>query len=162
VRLWLGAIDQGLAVQPIHGDYEIEALEVRLDNATRRLTVEGNAPPPCRLAGAPVRRLTLVIGVRPRGVDEDIIGQTRVLYALTKHTFRGWRPAYVAHAYEQNRSFGFFQGQSLLPIPQHSRSRHAHFARSFLQPEQSAHFKFGAVVLRMTMFTSLTVTAGDS
>jgi hypothetical protein len=59
-----------------------------------------DAAPHGRLLRAPVGWLTDVIGVRARRIDLEQCVESGLRNMMTKHAFRGRRPADIAHADE--------------------------------------------------------------
>jgi len=97
VMMRLRLLHQQAKVVAVHRQHEVEFLEVALVHPARLDSRKPDTAPFSRCLRAPVGRLTDMVGMRARGIDDDPVSQIRLLEQVAKHALRRRRTADVAH-----------------------------------------------------------------
>ena len=89
VKFLRAPLEQHGVVDLVHGEYEVEALEVLRTYLTRPLPAQIDAPSPRGMLCSEIGRLTDVIGMSTRRIDVYSKLRSTFLEYLEKHAFGG-------------------------------------------------------------------------
>lgn len=95
------AIEQDLAVQPVHRHDQVEALEVACLDDARTLAAEIDSAPARSLDRPGIGRVADVVVVRPGRVDFDVEVRGTLANELAEDALGRGRSTYISHAHEQ-------------------------------------------------------------